>query len=145
MGAIFFYVFVYFIGYYGSSVFNLLTVRPLITNRFMAALIPVFAVAIAHAYMIVSKPPPSSLQVTVESAIFSYVVMPVIVVTLGAIYFMWNARQKEEEAKEDALDTEENPDNSIIAEAESNDKSLLEESNKKNTEQSEENSRNNTP
>ncbi len=145
MGAIFFYVFIYFIGYYGSSVFNLLTVRPLITNRFLAALVPVVAVAIVHAYMIVSKPPPSSLQVTVESAIFSYVVMPVIIVTLGAIYFMWNTRQKEEEAKEEASDIEENTDNSIAEEIESDDKPSLEASDKENTEQSEENSRNNTP
>ncbi|SER67218.1 hypothetical protein SAMN05421690_105116 [Nitrosomonas sp. Nm51] len=102
MGAIFFYIFIYFIGYYGSAVFNLLTVRPLVTNRFMAALVPVVAVAIAHAYMIVTKPPPASQDITVESALFTYVIMPVIIVSLGAVYFMWNSRKPEEEETDDS-------------------------------------------
>ncbi|SET26929.1 hypothetical protein SAMN05216326_11823 [Nitrosomonas marina] len=108
MGAIFFYIFVYFIGYYGSAIFNMFSVRPLVTNRFMAALVPVVAVAIAHAYMIVTKPPPASLDITVESALFTYVIMPVIIVSLGAVYFMWNSRRsEEEEAKTDDLEAEE--------------------------------------
>ncbi|WP_143058784.1 hypothetical protein [Nitrosomonas marina] len=74
----------------------------------MAALVPVVAVAIAHAYMIVTKPPPASLDITVESALFTYVIMPVIIVSLGAVYFMWNSRRsEEEEAKTDDLEAEE--------------------------------------
>ena len=103
MGAIFFYIFIYFIGYYGSNILNMFTVRPLISNRFMAALVPVVIVAIMHGYMIVTKPPPASQNITVESALFTYVVMPVIIVALGAIYFMWNSRRaEEEEAEEEA-------------------------------------------
>ena len=102
MGAIFFYIFIYFVSYYGSAVLNMFSVRPLITNRFMAALVPVVVVAIMHAYMIVTKPPPASQDITVESAIFTYVIMPVIIVTLGAIYFMWNTRRAEEEEAEEA-------------------------------------------
>ncbi|SEN36773.1 hypothetical protein [Nitrosomonas marina] len=108
MGAIFFYIFIYFIGYYGSAIFNMFSVRPLVTNRFMAALVPVVAVAIAHAYMIVTKPPPASQDITVESALFTYVIMPVVIVSLGAVYFMWNSRRSEEEqADTDELETEE--------------------------------------
>lgn len=100
MGAIFFYIFIYFVGYYGSNLFNMFTVRPLVTNRFLAALVPVVGVAILHGYMIVTKPPPATQDITVESALFSYVVMPVIIVTLGAVYFMWNSRKEQEEASE---------------------------------------------
>ncbi|MBX3630686.1 MAG: hypothetical protein KF908_12425 [Nitrosomonas sp.] len=102
MGAIFFYIFIYFVGYYGSNILNMFTVRPLVTNRFIAALIPVFCVAMLHGYMIVTKPPPASQDVTVESALFTYVLMPVIIVTLGAFYFMWNSRRAEEEEAEEA-------------------------------------------
>ncbi len=118
MGAIFFYIFIYFLGYYGSNILNMFTVRPLVTNRFIAALIPVFCVAMLHGYMIVTKPPPASQDVTVESALFTYVLMPVIIVTLGAFYFMWNSRRSEEEeaekaarrAAEDAEDDNDNED-----------------------------------
>jgi len=101
MGAIFFYIFIYFLGYYGSNILNMFTVRPLITNRFIAALIPVFCIALLHGYMIVTKPPPASQDITVESALFTYVAMPVVIVTLGAVYFMWNARRSEEEEAEE--------------------------------------------
>lgn len=60
MSNTFFYVFVYFLGYYGSNILNMLTVRPLITNRFIAALFPVYGFAFAHAYMIVNKSPPQA-------------------------------------------------------------------------------------
>jgi hypothetical protein len=102
MGAIFFYIFIYFLGYYGSNILNMFTVRPLVTNRFTAALIPVFCVALLHGYMIVTKPPPASQDITVESALFTYVAMPVVIVSLGAFYFMWNSRRAEEEEAEKA-------------------------------------------
>ncbi|OQW39882.1 MAG: hypothetical protein A4S08_06635 [Proteobacteria bacterium SG_bin4] len=92
MGAIFFYVFIYFLGYYGSNVLNMLTVRPIVTNRFIAALIPVYGVAFMHAYMIVTKPLPPGKDVTVEFALFEFVALPVVLVTMGAIYFMWNSK-----------------------------------------------------
>jgi len=113
MGAIFFYIFIYFIGYYGSNIFNMFTVKPLVTNRFAAALIPVFCVAMLHGYMIVTKPPPASQDVTVESALFTYVAMPVIIVTLGAFYFSWNARRTEEEEAEEAARRAEEDDEDI--------------------------------
>lgn len=123
MGAIFFYIFIYFLGYYGSNILNMFTVRPLITNRFIAALIPVFCIALLHGYMIVTKPPPASQDITVESALFTYVAMPVVIVTLGAVYFMWNARRSEEEEAEEAVrraaeDAEDDDDESLKDEQE---------------------------
>ena len=103
MGTIFFYIFIYFLGYYGSSILNMFSVRPIVTNRFMAALVPVFCVAMLHGYMIATRPLPASQDITVESALFSNIIMPVIIVILGAFYFMWNTRQDEEEAEEAAL------------------------------------------
>ncbi len=117
MGAIFFYIFIYFVGYYGSNILNMFTVRPLITNRFIAALVPVVGVAMLHGYMIATKPPPASQDITVESALFSYVVMPVVIVTLGAIYFMWNSRRAEEEEEEEVEEAEED-DETVSAPAE---------------------------
>lgn len=97
MGAIFFYIFVFFVSYYSMNVLNMLTVRPLITNRYIAALFPVYGIAIAHAYMISTKPLPPGKDVTIESALLEFVAIPVIVVTLGAIYFMWNDKGNQEE------------------------------------------------
>ncbi len=97
MGAIFFYIVVYFIGYYGSNILNMLTVRPLITNRYMAALLPVYGVALTHAYVLVNSPPPPGSDVTVEYALLVFITMPVVVVTLGAAYFMWNSKGKDED------------------------------------------------
>ncbi|MDO9311540.1 MAG: hypothetical protein Q7T85_07575 [Nitrosomonas sp.] len=95
MGAIFFYIVVYFIGYYGSNILNMLTVRPFITNRYMAALLPVYGVALTHAYVLVNSPPPQGSDVTVEYALLVFITMPVVVVTLGAAYFMWNSKGKD--------------------------------------------------
>ncbi len=97
MGAIFFYIFVYFIGYYGSNILNMLTVRPLVTNRYMAALLPVYGVAFMHAYMIVSRPLPSGSDITIEYALLVFVTLPVVIVTLGAAYFMWSSKDKHDE------------------------------------------------
>lgn len=95
MGAIFFYIVVYFIGYYGSNILNMLTVRPFITNRYMAALLPVYGVALTHAYVLVNSPPPQGSDVTVEYALLVFITMPVVVVTMGAAYFMWNSKGKD--------------------------------------------------
>lgn len=94
MGAIFFYIFIYFAGYYGSNILNLLTVRPLITNRYMAALLPVYGVALTHAYVIVASPPPQGTDITVEYALLVFITLPVVIVTLGATYFMWSSKDK---------------------------------------------------
>lgn len=101
MGAIFFYIVVYFIGYYGSNILNMLTVNPFITNRYMAALLPVYGVALTHAYVLVNSPPPQGSDVSVEYALLVFITMPVVVVTLGAAYFMWNSKGKDDDHAED--------------------------------------------
>ena len=97
MGAIFFYICVFFVGYYSSNVLNMLTVRPIVTNRYIAALFPVYGIAMAHAYMIATRPLPPGKDVTVESALLEFVVLPIVVVTMGAVYFMWNSKGNREE------------------------------------------------
>ena len=97
MGAIFFYIFIFFVGYYGSNVLNMLTVRPIVTNRFIAALFPVYGIAVAHAYMIVSRPLPQGKDVSVEFALLEFVALPLVVVTMLAVYMMWNGKGSEEE------------------------------------------------
>jgi len=98
MGAIFFYIFIYFVGYYASNILNMLTVRPFITNRYMAALLPVYGVALTHAYVIVSSPPPQGTDMTVEYALGVFIALPVVVVTMGAAYFMWNSKGKDDDS-----------------------------------------------
>ncbi|SOD19237.1 hypothetical protein [Nitrosomonas ureae] len=101
MGAIFFYIFIYFVGYYASNVLNMLTVRPFITNRYIAALLPVYGVALTHAYVIVSSPPPQSADMTVEYALLVFITLPVVIVTLGAVYFMWNSKGKQDDSSDE--------------------------------------------
>ena len=100
MGAIFFYIFIYFIGYYASNVLNMLTVRPLVTNRYMAALVPVYGIAFVHAYMVVTRPLPAGADITVEYALLVFITLPVVVVTMGAAYFMWNSKGKEDHTED---------------------------------------------
>ena len=102
MGAIFFYIFIYFVAYYATDILNTLTVRPWITNRYIAALLPVFAVGLMHAYMIAVSPPPQSQDITVASAILTYIILPFILIISGAIYIQWNQKIKEKDEAEEA-------------------------------------------
>lgn len=114
MGAIFFYIFIYFIGYYASNVLNMLTVRPFITNRYIAALLPVYGVALTHAYVIVSSPPPQGADMTIEYALLVFITLPVVIVTLGAVYFMWNSKGKQDDdSDENAFDNASAPSETI--------------------------------
>lgn len=108
MGAIFFYIFIYFVGYYASNILNMLTVHPLVTNRYMAALVPVYAVALTHAYVMVSSPPPQGTDITVEYALLVFITLPVIVVTMGAAYFMWNSKAKPDDSSQTQIEKESN-------------------------------------
>ncbi|MBP6057530.1 MAG: hypothetical protein KA524_03770 [Nitrosomonas sp.] len=118
MGATFFYIFIYFIGYYGSNILNMLTISPFITNRYMAALLPVYGVAFTHAYVIVSSPPPQGTGVTIEYALLVFITLPVVIVTLGAAYFMWNSKGKPEDtAASNPSDGDTEPVEATVAEA----------------------------
>lgn len=92
MASILIYAVIFFAGYYAAYVINLLTVRPLITNRYIAGLIPVFLFAIAHGYKIVSSPLPQGQDASIEYALGFNVIMPVVIIVLGAIYAMWNKK-----------------------------------------------------
>ena len=116
MGAIFFYIFIYFIGYYASNVLNMLTVRPLVTNRYMAALVPVYGFALGHAYMVTTRPLPAGGDITVEYALLVFIALPVVVVTMGAAYFMWNSKGKEEQADEQSAANNQESAEAIAAE-----------------------------
>ena len=45
---------------------------------------------------------------TVEYALLSFIALPVVVVTLGAVYFMWNNKGKEKDFSEAIAPTEDN-------------------------------------
>jgi len=92
MGSVFIYIVIFFMGYYGAYVINLMTVRPMITNRYIAGLVPVFLFAIAHGYSIVNSPPPQGQNTSIEYALSFNVVMPLVIIVLGAVYAMWNKK-----------------------------------------------------
>ena len=117
MGAIFFYIFIYFIGYYASNVLNMLTVRPLVTNRYMAALVPVYGFAFGHAYMVVTKPLPAGADISMEYALLVFITLPVVVVTMGAAYFMWNSKGKEEHSDNQSAANNQEAAEAVTAEA----------------------------
>ncbi len=89
MGALAFYIIIYLLGYYATYILNLLTVRPWIHNRYISALIPVFAVGLTHAYMIVSSPPPQDQDISIGYALGFYIVMPIIIIIMGVLYVIW--------------------------------------------------------
>ncbi|SDW69294.1 hypothetical protein [Nitrosomonas oligotropha] len=117
MGAIFFYIFIYFIGYYASNVLNMVTVRPLVTNRYMAALVPVYGFAFGHAYMVVTKPLPAGADISMEYALLVFITLPVVVVTMGAAYFMWNSKGKEEHSDNQSAANNQESTEAVTAEA----------------------------
>lgn len=98
MGSILIYTVIFFVGYYGAYVINLMTVRPLITNRYIAGLVPVFLFALAHGYSIFNSPMPQGQNTSIEYAISFNVVMPVVIIVLGAIYAMWNKKGEDKDS-----------------------------------------------
>jgi hypothetical protein len=66
----------------------------------MAALVPVYGVAFGHAYMVVTRPLPAGADITVEYALLVFITLPVVVVTMGAAYFMWNSKGKDDHAED---------------------------------------------
>ena len=119
MGSILIYTVIFFAGYYGAYVINLMTVRPLITNRYIAGLIPVFLFAIAHGYKIVNSPMPQGQNTSIEYALSFNVVMPVVIIVMGAIYAMWN--KKDDKDRMDDKDNSNDIDNDPADKDSSND------------------------
>jgi len=96
MSAIFFYLMVYMVCYFAIHIINLLTMRPLIRNRYMMPLIPVFLVAIAHGYKIVTTSPGQMQDTSMGYALSVFVLMPTVVITLGAVYVMWSKKNNQD-------------------------------------------------
>lgn len=89
MGALIFYIAIYFIGFYGAYLLNQVVGRALIRNRHVAGLVLVLTVSMVHAYKIISSPPPHDHGDGAGYALGLYVIMPVAIITIGVLYLMW--------------------------------------------------------
>ena len=89
MGALIFYIAIYFIGFYGAYLLNQMVGRTLIRNRHVAGLVLVVTVSMVHAYKIISSPPPHDHGDGAGYALGLYVIMPVAIITIGVLYLMW--------------------------------------------------------
>ncbi|PTR10683.1 hypothetical protein C8R32_101213 [Nitrosospira sp. Nsp5] len=89
MGALIFYIAIYFIGYYAAHFLNQMVGRVLIRNRRIAGLILVFTVSIGHGYKIMSTPPPHDHDDGAGYAMGLYVIMPVTIIVIAVLYLMW--------------------------------------------------------
>lgn len=89
MGALIFYIAIYFIGYYGAYLLNQMAGHALIRNRRIAGLVLVLMVSTVHASKIISSPPPHEHGDGAGYALGLYVIMPVAIITIGVLYLMW--------------------------------------------------------
>lgn len=58
MGALIFYIGIYFIGYYAANLLNRMAGHILIRSRRIAGFVLVLTVSLGHGYKIISTPPP---------------------------------------------------------------------------------------
>ena len=93
MGALIFYIAIYFIGYYAAHVLNQLAGRILIQNRRMAGLVLVLMVSLAHGYKIMSTSPTHDHGDGAGYALGFYVILPVAIIAVGVLYLTWQERQ----------------------------------------------------
>jgi hypothetical protein len=100
MGALIFYTAIYFIGYYAAHMLNQMAGRLLIQNRRLAALVLVLAVSLLHSYKIISMPPPHDHGDGAGYALGLYVILPVTIITIAVLYFVWQDRREREEQEE---------------------------------------------
>ena len=89
MGALIFYIAIYFIGYYAAHFLNQTVGRILIRNRRIAGLVLVLIVGIGHGYKIMSTPPPHDHDDGTGYAMGLYVIMPVTIIVIAVLYLMW--------------------------------------------------------
>jgi hypothetical protein len=87
MGALIFYTGIYFLGYYASHLLNQATDRALISNRRVAGLVLVLTVSVAHAYKIISTPPPHDHGDGANYALGLYVFLPVTIIAIAVFFF----------------------------------------------------------
>lgn len=89
MGALIFYIAIYFIGYYAAYLLNQTVGRVLIRNRRIAGLVLVLTVSMGHGYKVMSTPPPHDHDDGAGYALGLYVVMPVTIIVIAVLYLMW--------------------------------------------------------
>lgn len=89
MGALIFYIAIYFMGYYAAHFLNQTAGRILIRNRRIAGLILVLTVSMGHGYTIMSTPLPHDHHDGAGYAMGLYVIMPVAIIMIAVLYLMW--------------------------------------------------------
>lgn len=89
MGALIFYIAVYFIGYYAAHLLNQAVGHILIRNRRIAGLVFVLTVSMVHGYKIISALPPHDHDDGAGYALGVYVIMPVAIIVIAVLVFMW--------------------------------------------------------
>ena len=89
MGALIFYIAIYFIGYYAAHWLNRMAGHVLIRNRRIAGLVLVLTASLGHGYKIMSTPPPHDHDDGAGYALGLYVIMPVTIIVIAVLYLMW--------------------------------------------------------
>ncbi|SCY30253.1 hypothetical protein SAMN05216420_104171 [Nitrosospira sp. Nl5] len=92
MGALIFYIAIYFIGYYAAHLVNQVAGRVLLHNRRVAGLVLVLMVSMFHAYKILSSPLPHDHDNGAGYALGFYVVMPVTIIVIAVLFLTWQER-----------------------------------------------------
>ena len=87
MGALIFYTGIYFLGYYAAHLLNQAAGRALVGNRRIAGLVLVLTVGVAHAYKIISTPPPHDHGDGANYALGLYVILPVTLIAIAVFFF----------------------------------------------------------
>ncbi|MGH8685611.1 MAG: hypothetical protein ACREUM_09715 [Nitrosospira sp.] len=91
MGALIFYIAIYFIGYYAAHLLNQMAGHVLIRNRRIAGLVLVLTVSMVHGYKIISTPPPHDHGDEAGYALGLYVILPVAIIVIAVLFL---ARQE---------------------------------------------------
>ena len=92
MGALIFYIVIYFLGYYAAHLLNLLSGRALICNRRIAGLVAVFMVSMMHGYKVISTSPPHGHDEGLSHALGFYVILPVAIIVIVVMFLTWQER-----------------------------------------------------
>ena len=89
MGALIFYIAIYFIGYYAAHLLNQMAGYVLIRNRRIAGLVLVLTVSMVHGYKIISTPPPHDHGDEAGYALSLYVILPVAIIVIAVLFLAW--------------------------------------------------------
>lgn len=94
MGALIFYIAIYFLGYYAAHLLNLISGRVLIRNRRIAGLVAVFMVSMVHGYKIINTSPPQGHDEGMSQALGFYVILPVAIIAIAVLFLTWQERDE---------------------------------------------------